>query len=291
MISFKLKEFEIPVNVTKIANVHYFEFVNQYNTKSDSHNFFELVYVDNGCINVYADNYTGELSNGQMIVHCPLEHHALKCESGASPNVIIIGFECNSKYLEQFSHSPVNLTSDQKRMLAETVNEGMNVYAPPYDIPNMLDMKKRDEYPFGADQMLKLRLEIFLISLIRTNQIPSSPQITEHSDNKLESIHRYISEHYKEKITLDNICFLFGINKTSLCQSFKNEYSTTILNYINKLKIKEAKRLLRENNLTVTEISENLGFNSVHYFCRLFKNETGQSPKAYINTVRSKLNI
>ena len=146
----KSQGFEIPINVTRIANVHYFEFVNQYHTEYDSHNFFELVYVDNGSINVYADNYTGELSNGQMIVHCPLERHALKCENGASPNVIIIGFECDSNHLEQLSHSPINLNSNQKRMLAETVNEGMNVYAPPYDIPNMLDMKKREEYPFGA---------------------------------------------------------------------------------------------------------------------------------------------
>ena len=291
MRNFKLKEFDMPVNVTRIANVHYFEFVNLYNTKADSHNFYEIVYVDNGSIKVCADNYTGILTSGQMIMHSPCEKHSLMCEGEVSPNVIIIGFECKSAHLDSFSHSPVNLTADQKRLLAETVNEGINVYAPPYDIPNLLDMKKREAYPFGADQMLKLRLEIFLISLVRAKQALTSPKITERTDTKLEAVHRYINEHYKEKITLDNICFLFGINKTSLCQSFKEEYGITVLNYINKLKIAEAKKLLRENKLSVTEISENLGFNSIHYFCRLFKNTTGQSPKGYIKTVRSKLNI
>ena len=57
---------------------------------------------------------------------------------------------------------------------------------------------------------------------------------------------------------LDNICFLFGINKTSLCQSFKDEYGITVLNYINKLKIAEAKRLLRENKLSVTSDTEKM---------------------------------
>ena len=291
ILDFKLKEFDIPVNVTRIANVHYFEFVNQYNTKTDSHNFYELVYVDKGDIQVISDNYTGTVSDCQLIIHTPFENHALQCDAGVAPDVIIIGFECNCKELEAFSFSPITLNAEQKRMLAETVNEGMNVYAPPYDTPNLLDMKKREVYPFGADQMLKLRLEIFLISLIRAKQAPTEPQITDHTDTKLEAVRRYIDEHYKEKITLDNICFLFGLNKTSLCQSFKREYGITVLNYINKLKIKEAKRLLRENKLSVTEISEALGFNSVHYFCRLFKNTTQQSPKAYVNTVSSKLNF
>jgi len=290
-MDFKLKSFEIPVNVTRIANVHYFEFVNQYNTKPDSHNFYEIVYVDKGNITVLSDNYNGTLSDCQLIIHSPCERHALHCDDGDAPDVIIIGFECGCKQLETFSHTPITLTPDQKKMLAETVNEGMNVYAPPYDTPNMTDMKKRDSYPFGADQMLKIRLEIFLISIIRTNQTQSTPQIIEHSNNKLEAVHRYITEHYKEKITLDNICFLFGTNKTYLCQNFKKEYGTTILEYINQLKIKEAKRLLRQNELSVTEISEQLGFNSIHYFCRLFKNTTQQSPKAYVNTVRSKLNF
>ncbi len=290
-MDFKLKNFEIPVNVTRIANVHYFEFLNQYNTKSNSHNFYEIVYVDKGNINVTADNYVGNLTDCQMIIHSPCESHSLSCDNTVAPDVIIIGFECACEKLKAFSHTPTTLTADQKRMLAETVNEGMRVFAPPYDTPNLADMKKREDIPFGADQMLKIRLEIFLISILRANEMPQAPEITAQTESKLDSVYRYITEHYKEKITLDNICFLFGLNKTSLCQSFKKEYGITVLNYINNLKIKEAKRMLRENKFSVTEISESLGFNSIHYFCRLFKNATQQSPKAYINTVRSKLNL
>lgn len=288
---FNLKPFEIPVNVTRIANVHYFEFTNQYHTLEDSHNFYEIVYVDKGSIKICSENYTGILLDSQLIIHYPDEHHALECNGIVAPNVIIIGFECSCEYLKPFSHAPLLLTPEQKKMLAEVVKEGMNVYEPPYDMPNLLDMKKRKEYSFGADQLLKLRLEMFLISLIRSNQSLSIPQIVEYADGNAEEIHQYILEHYKEKISLDNICFLFGINKTSLCQNFKKEYGTTILNYINNLKLEEAKRLLRENHLSVTEISELLGFNSVHYFCRLFKKSLKQSPKEYTKTIRSKLDL
>jgi YesN/AraC family two-component response regulator len=130
--------------------------------------------------------------------------------------------------------------------------------------------------------MLKLNLEMFLITLVREYSTPASlsaPKMS--SDNKLSDISSYIAEHYTEKILLDNICFLFGTNKTTLCQSFRREYGITILSYIDQLKLKDAKKMLRKPRLSVTEISEQLGFASIHYFCRYFKKHTGISPKEY----------
>lgn len=290
-MNYKLKNFDLPVNVTQIANIHYFEFTKQYHTKYDSHNFCELIYVDNGEIIVNAEHYSGILPGNHIIIHCPDESHSLSCADN-SPNIIIIGFRCECEALKPFSQKPFKLSAEQKKMLAEILREGMSVYAPPYDTPNLLEMEKRAEYPFGADQMIKLRLEQFLINLIRESQLPSSLNNSEPaSETALADIKRYIDEHYTDNIQLDNICFIFGTNKTTLCRNFKTVYGITILNYINSLKLKEAKKLLREKNLSVTQISEKLGFTSIHYFCRFFKKETGESPIEYSKTIRSKLNM
>jgi len=291
-MQFKLKAFNTPINVSRIANIHYFEFTNQYHTNDDSHHFCELVYVDKGEISVRSENFTGILYDNQLIIHRPDEVHSLKCTDAIAPNIIIIGFECDSSELEKFAKNPVTLANEQQKMLAEIMKEGMSVYAPPYDLPNTTDMKKREVYPFGADQMIKLKLEIFLITLIRFFSSPEQISKKEiYPENELLNVYQYIKEHYTEKITLDNLCFLFGTNKTTLCQCFKKQYGDTILNYINTLRIKEAKTLLRKNELSVTEISEKLGFSSIHYFCRIFKKATGNSPKEYLKTIRSKLEI
>lgn len=291
-MEYKLKTFDdIPLTVSGIANIHYFEFTERYHTVDDYHNFCELLYVDRGAITVHAENYSGILSDNQMIIHRPNEIHSLECSDYTAPNVIIIGFECFCGELEPFSKKPVTLSGEQKKMLSEIMVEGMNVFAPPYDLPNVPEMKKRSEYPYGSDELLKLRLEIFLITLVRTCFDKPQSVGEETATGRISDIHQYISEHYTEKILLDNICFLFGTNKTSLCRDFKAEYGTTVLSYINGLKIKEAKSRLRNNKLSVTEISEALGFNSIHYFCRLFKKSTGLTPKEYTKTIRSRLDL
>lgn len=55
------------------------------------------------------------------------------------------------------------------------------------------------------------------------------------------------------------------------------------------LKINEAKRLLREKDLSLTQIAGQLGFASVHYLSRMFKNYENMSPTEYMNTIKSKL--
>lgn len=87
------------------------------------------------------------------------------------------------------------------------------------------------------------------------------------------------------------LCLLFGTNKTTLCDEFRVTYGDTIFNYINNLRVDRAKALMREENISITDISVRVGFSSIHYFCRVFKRIVGQTPKDYANSIRSKLNI
>ncbi len=141
-MEFKLQELETPLVVSRIANVHYFEFTSQYQTTDDSHNFCELLYVDNGSLCVYADNYSGILSSNQLIIHRANELHSLKCNENINPHIIIIGFECDAPELKAFPMAPATLQPSHRKMLVGILNEGMNLFAPPYNIPNTLEMKK-----------------------------------------------------------------------------------------------------------------------------------------------------
>ncbi len=290
-MEFKLKRFEKKIEVTRIANIHYFEFARQYQTFKDNHAFRELVYVDTGAINVEAENFCGRLTENMLIIHKTGEIHSLTCPEDSAPNVIIIGFECRADELDLFSKAPVVLEDEQQKILTEIIKEGRTVFKAPYDVPNLKDMKKRRDYPFGADQMIKLKLEMLLIELVRSKMTEKTGIDSEIFDPKTHEIYNYVNKNFRENITLGELCFIFGTNKTTLCSSFKKAYGDTVIGYINHLKIKEAKKLLREGEYNLTEISQKLGFSSVHYFSRMFKKQQGISPSEYIRTIKSRLEV
>ena len=288
-MEFKLKRFEKVLEVTKIANIHYFEFIKQYHTFKDRHSFRELLYVDSGFIKAESENYTGIIKESQMLIHKADEIHSLSCPEDDASNVIIIGFECNTQELDLFSSQPITLNDDQKKLLTEIIKEGRNVFMPPYDVPNQKDMKKKKEYPFGADQLIKLKLETLFIELIRAKTNIVNEENSNVQDDKIYEVRKYLDENFRENMSLSELCFLFGTNKTTLCSKFRASYGETVISYINKLKIKEAKKLLRKGEYNFTEISAIVGFSSVHYFSRIFKQYENQSPTNYIKTIKSRL--
>ncbi len=290
-MEFKLKAFHTDIRVTRMANVHYFEFTKEYFTFEDRHPFRELVYVDSGRLNIAAEGYNGTLCSKQLLIHKANEQHSLACDGADAPSVIIIGFECDCDRLDVFSERAYTLSGELIRILTDIIKEGHSVFLPPYDVPNLKDMKKRRDYPFGADQMLRLKLEMFLIELIRGTQPDGAPPAAGVADKKTEEICAYLHNHYNEKITLDNLCFIFGTNKTSLCRRFREAYGETPINYINRLRIKQAKKLMREGDLNLTQVAAHVGFSSIHYFSKLFKAYEHKSPTQYIHTVKARLNI
>ncbi len=289
-MEFKLKPFKIQLTVSRIANIHYFEFTHNYNTKGDRHAFCELVYVDSGALHIRADNFCGALTENQMILHGANETHSLACPDDSAPNVIIIGFECECEALTPFSRRAVTLSEPLKRLLAEIIREGRAVFLPPYDKPNVTDMKKRENYPFGADQMIKLLLETFLIKLVR-EESAAAPIYEEApgGDALARGIVEYVRRNFTEKISLGELAFLFGTNRTTLCRTFRAATGQSLVEYVNGLKIREAKRLMRAGGMTFTEIAETLRFDSIHYFSRVFKKTENMTPSEYMHTVKSRL--
>lgn len=289
-MQYVLKDFQEAVNVTRLANIHYFEFSKRFHGKPDCHPFRELVYIDNGRITVVSDHYNGDLCKDQIIIHKPGENHYLVCTDAKAPNVVVIGFECDCPELDQFAYTPTALSQPMRLQLSEIIKEGNTVFALPYNLPYQEDMKKRSSFPFGADQMIRLQLELLLIRLIRSksSETPIVTQVFGDAPTYLEEIRHYIDENFCQNIRLDDLCVLFTTNRTTLCNQFRDVYGVTIIDYINQLRIRKAKALLREEKHNATQIAFQLGFSSLHYFSQTFKKYEGITPTEYRATIKAR---
>ena len=287
-MEFVLKSFKEELSISSLANVHYFELTENLHTTDDSHAFSELVYVEKGEISIRSDNYSGKLCAGQFILHGAHERHSLSAE-GDAPNIIIIGFECTSPALSSLTSEPMELTAELEKMLAEIIKEGRTVYLPPYNIPNVRDMKKRTEYDFGADQLIKNYLEIFLIKCIRAKRSggliksEKSPS-ADIRPSEIEEIKRYLDRNFCQKIKINDLCFLFNTNKTTLSSAFKGALGMTVIDYVNSLRIEYTKELIKKGGRTLTDIAEMMNMSSVHYLTALFKKHTGVAPTEYLKS-------
>ncbi len=288
-MEFKLKPFSEVLSVPRLANIHYFEFTDDYTTQADHHPFRELVYIDSGTVQIESEGYNGNLHSNQLIIHKAGESHRLSCGKKSTPNIIIVGFECACAQLDAFSTQPFTLSGELQRLLTDIVREGRSVFMPPYDQPYTTDMQKREATPFGADQMLRLKLETFLIELVRKQEAVQDKAADGRIHAKILNVYEYLNTNYRENINLNELCFLYSTNKTTLCRQFKAAYGVSIIDYIHSLRIRDAKKLLRNGEYNITQIADMLGFSSVHYFSRLFKQTTRLSPSEYVKTIKAKL--
>lgn len=282
-MDFQLKKLDTVITVSEIANVHFFDFPKGYQTIDDRHPFCELIYVGTGSIAVHSDEYSGKLEKNELLIHPANCKHSFSCPKQAETTLIIIGFTCPSDKLRYFAKKPIRLDEMQIKQLADIVKEGRNVFAPPYNVP-VYDMVKKKDALYGSEQMLRSLIELFLIGLIRKYEFFENNDETQASAFTINEIIEYLDSTFTEKITLEELAFLFRTNRSTLCKEFRKATNKSLGEYLADKKISVAKKLLLQKEKSITQIADALHFDSVPYFCEFFKRQTGLTPSAYRHT-------
>ena len=100
----------------------------------------------------------------------------------------------------------------------------------------------------------------------------------------------YLQTHYNEKITIEKLVQTFCTNRTTLLSEFKSSTGISINHYLTQLRIRMASMLLRDTELSISEICEHTGFNDIGYFSKSFKKEIHFTPSEYRNIYSHKQN-
>ncbi|UAL50218.1 MULTISPECIES: response regulator transcription factor [Metabacillus] len=139
----------------------------------------------------------------------------------------------------------------------------------------------RHELLFQAetiDQMVSLL--VCQLGEIRTTFTPKL--IDNGYDEKLiRKALEYIASHYTENITLQSVADIVHLSKSYFSLYFKKQTGRNFVDYLIDLRIREAKRLLVENENRIYDVAEAAGFKDVKYFSKVFKKVTGLTPMAY----------
>ncbi len=278
------------INISKIVTMHYFEFDKNFHFPGESHDFWEMVYVDSGNVLINAGKNSHVLKQGELIFHKPNEFHTISSDKKTPSNVFVISFVTTSKNMVWFRERKTELPSSLRHFIKRLIDEGRQTFELPFNNPELRELKLCPTSPFGGQQMIRTTLEQLLIMLIRNQEKNAeTPQIfpdKESMDNHLvSSIISLMQKNIYGKITVDEICLSLNYSKTYISKIFNKNCGCTIIEYYTNMKIKEAKKLMRENAYTIAEISGMLCFNNPHYFSRVFKKVAKMTPSEYIRSV------
>ncbi len=128
------------------------------------------------------------------------------------------------------------------------------------------------------DALVKLLVAMYseYCELVKHHQLSGYSLLVQKAVN-------FLKIHYMQPLNLEKISRCCFVHPAHLSRQFKKETGATLTDFLNKLRIDEAKKNLRVEALSIELIAENLGFNDASYFSRVFKKETGMSPTKYRN--------
>ena len=281
------------LSITRIITIHYFEYTSTYHFPGESHDFWEFLCVDKGEVIVCADQESHTLTRGQMIFHRPGEFHTVTANGKIAPNLVVISFDCDSPCMKHFEHLITSIGENEKSLLARIIHEAKQCILTPLDDPYTCIMERDPQAPFGAEQLIKLYMEQLLITLLRRQGTaplphPSVKSVKKKNDALLMArVLSYLEEHLQDKLTLEEICRANLVGRAQLLKLFRDTHGCGVIDYFSNMKIEKAKQMIREDHYNFTQISDYLGYSTIHYFSRQFKKITGMTPSEYASSIKA----
>lgn len=132
-----------------------------------------------------------------------------------------------------------------------------------------------------AEQSASLLHMIVVISESEDSEVVGRFVTPTLVEDRLKEIDIYVSCNYKREITIDQIATHVGMNRTSFCSFFKKQKDMTFITYLNRYRMEIACYLLRNPELSISDVCYQSGYNDIPYFTRLFKRMQGMSPTEF----------
>lgn len=278
--------FQPLLRIDNIYTIYYFELSKDYTYPGEAHDFWEMVFIDSGEVEIGAKDKVHTLKEGDIIFHEPNEFHSIKANGEKAANVVVISFRCHSDKIYLFSDKILQLTLKEREILSNIFSEARKVFSENLGPVFLDEMRLAKSAEIGAEQMMYSYLEQFLIRLLRDKKELPKRATNPYKKALINEIIAYMREHLESTLLISDICKRFHISNTYLKTVFKKETGYPVMQYFRHLKIEEAKMYIRENRGTFTEYAQKLGFDSVHHFSLSFKKVTGLSPSEYSRSIK-----
>ena len=259
------------LDISEIYTKFYQEKGTNYNFSGEKHSYWELTYVDKGELLTTIDRVSYHLKQGDLIFYAPMQFHTQSTFEKISSSYLTINFKMNFNHADLLCNKIFSLKRDSYFIVTKLIEElsNDNLYSNDLSLCYLKQL---------IIQMLRLDNSYF-------HSKPTTHMQQTYENELLNDILLYIDNNIYEKISVSTLCEHFCISTSMLHSLFRKNMNNTAKNYINELKLSKSKELIRNSTHTLSEISEMLGFSSIHYFSKKFKSYFNISPTEYSKSI------
>ena len=259
------------LDISEIYTKFYQEKGTNYNFSGEKHSYWELTYVDKGELLTTIDGVSYHLKQGDLIFYAPMQFHTQSTFEKISSSYLTINFKMNFNHADLLCNKIFSLKRDSYFIVTRLIEElsNNNLYSDDLSLCYLKEL---------IIQMLRLDNSHF-------HSKPTTHMQQTYENELLNDILLYIDDNIYEKISVSTLCDHFCISTSMLHSLFRKNMNNTAKNYINELKLSKSKELIRNSTHTLSEISEMLGFSSIHYFSKKFKSYFNISPTEYSKSI------
>ncbi len=265
------------------------------------HTEFEVIIVNHGEADVLADEKMIHLTPGQGLFINQNVLHAIH-PSGESRNCTLYSLVFHPDFLFGYNNTilstkylaPVISSQELKTFLLDEHNPLQEKLL---DCVNDV-IATNAMKAYGYELTTKTRLFQFwglLIEMIAPSdfEATASPPIPSLDEMRIKDAIRYVEQNYASPITLDILADSIHVSKSECCRCFKRILKLTPIEYVMRFRIFSAAKLLHSNDPATHSISDlafAVGFNSVSYFNKVFKQYLHQTPTEYKKAIKKDPN-
>lgn len=252
----------------KLLYITHTEYDKGWHSTKHTHHFTELFYIVKGKGVILLQNQEVPVKENDLVIINPNVEHTEKSNSLDSLEYIALGIEGLSFSLPDEEESQMGLFTyhgDQKDIL--------------FYLNKLLhEIKQNDD---NYEIVCQNIIEILIVKLRRDKKFTLTKTETKNLNRSVSLIQHYLNQNYREDISLDSLAEIGHINKFYLAHTFKKDIGVSPIEYLQKVRVREAKLLLETTNYSIASIAEIVGFSSQSFFTQSFKRFTDQTPSKY----------
>lgn len=261
------------LSIGKMFTIFYQEKESGFVFEGEEHPSWELTYVDRGVLHSIVEDKHYVLNQGEAMFYGANQYHRQYAEEDQKVCFATISFSIEFRFASYLLHTVFKFDNEKAALVSEILRE--------YE----------DQRAYSED-LMQCYIKQLIILILRSSaeacdHANLNSFVTQHTHNLIiDQALEFISNHIDGKIYISDIAKELNVSVSYLTALFKRYVKMTFSEYVMHVKLERSKDLIRQGEHNLTEIASLLGFSTIHYFSRQFKNKFGHTATEYSKSIK-----